>query len=123
LVRVVKTYFANHLRFKKVLLAIWEIVKWLFVIWLLLPIRKTAAEGIYFPRIVFGILLFVLFGGKIFYDSIFESYKKSPQKKPIIDVLGMIGIITVIAIIVGATMVFIGYFIYTGFEQAVVETE
>lgn len=80
-------------------------------------------ERIDFARIVFGILLFVLFGGRVFYDSIFESYNRHSEKKPLFDVLRLFGIVSVIALVVGVTIVFIGYFIFTSLEQAAVQPE
>ena len=51
------------------------------------------------------------------------NYKKHPDKKPIVDVLTMVGTITVIAFVVGVTIVFVGYFIVSSLEQASVEVE
>ena len=51
-----------------------EIIKWSFVIWLLWPLSRVSQEvgpnqfrGLeQFTRVTFGILLFIIFSGKVF---------------------------------------------------------
>jgi hypothetical protein len=112
-----KSFFKAHPKLKQTIAVVWEIGKWMLVVWLLLPLRHSMTEHVNFSRILLGILLFVLFGGKVFYDTVLDSYKKRPERKPIVDLIVMVGSITVIALIVGITIVFIGYFIFNGMQE------
>ena len=118
MVAIIKSFFKAHPKLKQAIEIVCEVSKWALVVWLLLPIRKSMTEHVSFTRIILGILLFVVFGGKVFYDTVLDSYKKRPERKPIVDFIVMIGSITVIALIVGIAIVFIGYFVFNGMQQS-----
>lgn len=111
--------FKNH----KILSIVWEIGKWGLVLWLLLPIRKNMTGSAAFIRIAFGILLFVLFAGKLLYDSIFDAYKRNVERNNIRDLLGMAGIVSIIALVVGAVIFSIGFFVFSYLQNATSQTE
>ncbi len=89
-----------------------EIGKWALLIWLLWPLTQSMSRPASFPRIMVGILLFILFTGKTLYDSIFETYHKGMHKNKYLDLFIMVGTVTVVAILIGAVAIFTGLYIY-----------
>lgn len=115
---IAQSFFDSHPKIKQACAIVWEVSKWALVVWLLLPLRNSMTEHVNFNRIILGILLFVIFGGKVFYDTVLDSFKKRPERKPIVDLVVMVASIAVIALIVGISIVFIGYFIFTGMQDS-----
>jgi len=89
-----------------------EIGKWALLVWLLWPLTQSMNRPASFPRIMVGILLFILFAGKTLYDSVFENYRKGAHRNKYMDLLIMVGTVTVVAILIGAVVVFTGLYIY-----------
>lgn len=113
----------KNIRNRKILSIVWELGKWGFVLWLLLPIRKSMTGSAAFIRIGGGILLFVLFAGKLLYDSIFEAYKRNTERNNVRDLLGMVGIVSIIALVVGAVVFSIGFFVFSYLQNANTQPE
>ncbi len=103
----------KNIRNRKILSIVWEICKWGLVLWLLFPLRKSATGSAAFIRIAFGILLFVIFTGKLLYDSIFDAYKQNSERNNVRDLLRMVGIVSIIALAVGAVVFSIGFFVFS----------
>ncbi|NIA30551.1 MAG: hypothetical protein GWP06_11655 [Actinobacteria bacterium] len=108
---------------RKILSIVWEIGKWGLVLWLLLPIRKSMSGSVAFIRIGGGILLFVLFAGKLLYDSVFDAYKRNTERNNVRDLLGMVGIVSIIALVVGVVVFSIGFFVFSYLQSANSQTE
>jgi len=89
-----------------------EIGKWGIVLWLLFPLHRALNERVDFTRVVLGILLFVLFAGKLFYDTIIDSWRNNPERKPAKDLLSMVAIVTVISLVVGIVIIFVGLLVF-----------
>jgi len=102
---------------KKTATLFFEAVKWAAVIWLLWPIHKAVDQKLDFARILLGILLFIIFIGKYFYDSILDRFKHTGEQKGFTDVLIMVGVVAVIALLVGLTILFIAMFVIAMAEQ------
>lgn len=98
-------------RTKKILSHVWEIGKWALVIWLLLPMRKSLSEQTDFTRVALGILLFVIFAGKLLYDTIIESFIRRGQRSGLKDLITMVGIVVFISLIVGLVIFFVGFYV------------
>jgi hypothetical protein len=81
------------------------------------PIHRSLEERVDFARIALGILLIILFIGKTFYDTVFSRSDKKPRK-PVHDLLVMVGAVTLIALLVGVTMVFIFLFLLSSLQEA-----
>jgi len=96
----------------KVFYYIKETVKWGLVIWLIWPITYSMQSRMSFPRMMAGILLFVLFIGKLFYDVIYDSYQKRQNKNKYVELLVTVGAVSFIAILIGAIALFIGMYAY-----------
>ncbi len=92
-----------------------EILEWTLIIWLLLPLSQALERPIYFPRILLGILLFVIFTGKMFYDAVIKPPKENKTK----DLLSLLGAVVIMAVIVLAAVGFIGVLIWQLMSQNV----
>ncbi len=95
-----------------------ELVKWGTVVYLLLPLRNAGEEAIDFSRVVLGILLFILFSGKMFYDAILDQYKRRKATSAGGELIAMIGMVVVMAIVVGLVVVSIGLTVYFYLQSA-----
>lgn len=86
-----------------------EILKWLVVLWLLWPIRHATSGPIEFARVVAGILLFVIFSGKLFYDTVIMSIVRQERMSTRRDIITILGIVVGLALVVGLLILFVGY--------------
>ncbi|HOT98140.1 MAG TPA: hypothetical protein PLG50_02405 [bacterium] len=94
-----------------------ELAKWGAVIYLLLPLRNAGEEAVDFSRVVLGILLFILFSGKMFYDAILDQYKRRKATSAGGEIIAMIGMVVVMAIVVGLVVVSIGLTVFYYLQQ------
>lgn len=88
-----------------------EVSKWAVIIWLLLPLKNALHGPAEFGRIALGVVLFVVFSGKLLYDAVFfprQHKKASPAGK---DLLSMLGIVVGIALIVSVLVFFVAVFV------------
>ncbi len=97
---------------KKITLIVKEIGKWALAFWLVWPITQGASSRLSFYRIMLGILLFIVYIGKMFYDIIIDSYHKREHPNKYIDFLIMVGSVTFIALIIAAAIVITGLVIF-----------
>ena len=86
-----------------------EIFKWLFVLWLLLPMQSPKGTLMEFSRIMLGYLLFIIFGGKIFYDTVIMGMIRKRYASAKKDALMFFFMILIIAVVVGFVMVLMGF--------------
>ena len=98
---------------------IYEILKWALVIFLLMPLRNAASGPVSFTRIAIGILLFVIFTGKLLYDTIIEKYLRVRREQSAArDLITTLGIIVVIALVIGVVVLLIGMSLFTMMQKA-----
>jgi hypothetical protein len=107
----------------KVKLILLELAKWILVIWLLFPITLVQEKVISFPRIMAGIMLFVIFSGKMFYDLMLKKRDRNSERSNGADLLAMIGAAVVISMIVGLFVVMIGFLVFSGMQQSTAPQE
>jgi hypothetical protein len=88
-----------------------EIAKWLLVSWLLYPLRRRMHLPIDFTRSALGILLFVIFAGKMFYDSVIWKQVSGTSRDSLRDLLSVAAMALIIAMLVAVTIFFIGLYI------------
>lgn len=86
-----------------------ELAKWILVLWLLWPLRHAAGGPVAFTRIALGILLFVIFAGKLFYDTVIMGILRRRRTSVRQDLISMLGITLGIALVVGMLMLFVGF--------------
>lgn len=101
---------------RKIILKDWantalEIGKWAIVLWLLWPLRDAPSGPVDFTRVVLGILFFVIFTGKLFYDTVIMGIVRQKRTSVKQDILSLIGMILVMSLVVGLLVVFVGFVI------------
>lgn len=96
---------------KTALTLIVEIVKWGAVIWLFWPLFSFQSERIAVWRMVCGVLLIVVYLGKMFYDVIINALQRQKERYTLGDFLGLVVTITLIAVIVGGVLVLLALYL------------
>ena len=102
---------------KKLILKDWgktalEIVKWAFIIWLLWPLSRLSQEGLsQFTRVLLGILLFIIFTGKVLYDTIFVGLIKQRRTSMKQDAVLLLGVILVLCLMLGLVVFIVGLYL------------
>ncbi|MBN2028638.1 hypothetical protein JW824_00180 [bacterium] len=90
-----------------------EILKWSFIIWLLWPLsRLSQQEGLnQFTRVLFGILLFIIFTGKVFYDTVIMGWIKQRRTSIKQDAMMLVGMVLVLCLILGLVVFLVGLYL------------
>ncbi|MFQ5824677.1 MAG: hypothetical protein ACE5JB_11520 [bacterium] len=88
-----------------------EIAKWSLIIWLFLPLRHALEVPVEFARVALGIVLFVIFSGKLLYDVVFFPRQHQIESSTSKDLLSMIGIVIIIALLVFVLVIFVAIFV------------
>ena len=78
-----------------------ETLKWGLVIWLVWPLALLQGGSYQLPRVLLGIILFVIFAGKRFYDVVITTHSRNREKSLKQDIFGFIGSILAAALFVG----------------------
>jgi len=106
---------------RKMYKIILEILKWAVVFWLLYPLRNAMSERVDFTRVVFGILLFVIFSGKMLYDRVLAPSRSQAERSNLKDVASLFAMIVIVALLIGVVILFVGLMIVNmakeGFDQ------
>ncbi|MFQ5708235.1 MAG: hypothetical protein ACE5HO_12330 [bacterium] len=92
---------------KQVLSYAREIGKWALVFWLFLPLKNATTTPVEFGRIALGMVLFVIFTGKLLYDVVFFPRQHRAESSAGKDLLSMIGIVVGIAFLVIVVVFFV----------------
>jgi hypothetical protein len=101
----------SALRRKQTVRFIVTAAKWLLVAWLLYPLRGRMRLPIDFTRSALGILLFVIFAGKMFYDSVIWKQVTGRSRGTAADLLSLAAMVLIIAMLLAVTIFFIGLYI------------
>ncbi len=104
-------------KLKKIKPVLWEIGKWGIVLWLIWPIKNSMIKRMDFSRIVFGVLLFVIFAGKMFYDIVLKDYIDHSEKSNLSAVLALVAMVSFVALLIGAILVFFGVFVFSKMNE------
>ena len=108
---------------RKILLKDWgrtalEIGKWVLVLWLLWPLRHASSGPVDFTRVLLGILLFIIFAGKVFYDTIIMGILRQRRTSVKQDLITLVGIVAGISLVVGLLIVFVGFAIVELYQSS-----
>jgi hypothetical protein len=108
---------------RKIVLKDWgqtalEVGKWILVLWLLWPLRHATSGPVDFTRVLLGILLFIVFAGKVFYDTIIMGILRQRRTSVKQDVITLIGMVAGISLVVGLLIVFVGYAIVQLYQSS-----
>lgn len=88
-----------------------EIGKWALVIWLLLPMRAAMQGTVEFARVGLGVILFVVFIGKLLYDVTYFPKQHKRESSAGKDLVSMIGIVSGIALLVLLLVFFVAMYV------------
>ena len=97
------------------------VLKWVLVLFFLWPLQDADISITDFTRIVIGILLFILFAGKLFYDIILERKKNQKPVSAARELLNMVAIVSVLALAIAGIVAILGMVIYTMLQQSAVD--
>lgn len=100
-----------------------EIGKWLLVIWLFLPLQQRSPDLLDFYKVTAGVLLFVIFAGKLFYDTLFREMSGRRETSAAKELAQMAMMIIVIALVVGGALFLSGFLILEMYERVMSREE
>jgi len=86
-----------------------EIAKWTLVVYLLWPLQKASSVPVSFARILLGVALFVIFAGKLLYDTVIMDLLKNRRNSTRKDLITLIGIVAGLALVIGLLILFVGF--------------
>lgn len=104
-------------RSKKYFSVILEIAQWALVVFLFWPILTMRTEKMPLWRMMLGVLLLVIFIGKLFYDYTLAHYEKKQQRPQWINLLSLVASITLIAIIIGGLLLLFAFYAVSQLQQ------
>jgi len=96
-----------------------DMAKWLLVAWLLYPLHRRMHLPAEFARSAVGILLFVIFTGKMLYDSIIWKQLTGSSRDSARDVLSIVAIIFLIAMLLGVILFFVGLYLASIYQRSI----
>jgi hypothetical protein len=88
-----------------------EILKWAFVVWLLWPIVELGRQRMSVARVVAGICLFVVFSGKLFYDTLITEFVRQRRTTAKQDLMALLGMIAAVVLLAGLVIGMVGLMI------------
>jgi cobalamin biosynthesis protein CobD/CbiB len=94
-------------RWKEIGGTLLQLLKWSAVIWCLWPLARFSEGSIQFTRVLLGILLFIIFSGKMLYDTIIMDYIRQRRTTLKQDIAQFLGMILAVALIVGLVLLMI----------------
>ncbi len=95
----------------------WELAKWGLVVYLLLPVRSPLPGKRDVIQVMLGILLFIIFAGKLLYDTIILSILRQKRDSVKKDIITVIGMVVVVALVVGLLLVTAGFLLMYMFQN------
>jgi len=98
------------------------VARWILVAWLLYPLRRRMHLPIDFTRSAVGILLFIIFAGKMFYDSVVWQQVTGRSRDDWRDLLSLAAMVLIIGMLLAVTIFFIGLYI-ANFIQRNIQVE
>lgn len=96
---------------KSLKLTLIEIGKWVIVLWLMSPLALAMSGPIDFSRVAMGILLFIIFTGKLLFDTIIAPLKTRIERTALQDVIMMIGAVTAVGLAVTMMILLVGVYV------------
>ncbi|MBN1465209.1 hypothetical protein JXA02_05565 [candidate division KSB1 bacterium] len=90
---------------------LFEIGKWAILVWLLWPLLTLQAAKMSLWRVVLGVLLAVIYFGKLFYDIVLDNFKQKKERYSVVDLLMLVAFIAVVALLIGGAVLLIGLYV------------
>ncbi len=88
-----------------------EIGKWVIVLWLMSPLALAMNGPVDFSRVALGLLLFIIFTGKLLFDTIIAPLKTRTERTALQDVIMMIGAVTAVGLAVTMMILLVGVYV------------
>jgi hypothetical protein len=104
---------------RKIYRVVLEIGRWVLVAYLLFPLRRRMHLPLEFARSALGIVLFVIFSGKMLYDTVIWKILSGSPRDTGRDLLSMLAMVVLIALLVGITIFFIGLYVANMYQNAI----
>ncbi|MBN1560713.1 hypothetical protein JW998_10715 [candidate division KSB1 bacterium] len=98
-----------------------NIAKWAIVVWLLWPLLTMQAERMSLWRVVLGVMLVVIYVGKMFYDFVLDHFKQKKERYTVVDLLMLVAFIAVVALLIGGAMLAIGLYVMKQLQEGSAE--
>ncbi len=76
------------------------------------------SEKINFTRVVFGILFFILFSGKLFYDTLLQRRRTENPSSMAAEIFSMLGMAIALALVIGLVVLSIGLLVFYLLQDA-----
>lgn len=89
--------------------ALVEIGKWALVVYLLWPLQRASTVPVSFARIILGVSLFIIFAGKLLYDTVIADLLKNKRVSTRKDIITMLGMVVVLSLVIGLLILFVGF--------------
>lgn len=81
-----------------------QFLKWAAVVWCLWPLARLSESGLPLTRVVVGILFFVIFAGKLLYDTLIADYVRQKRTTLKQDIAALIGMVIGVMILIGLVL-------------------
>jgi hypothetical protein len=104
-------------RSKRYFSAAREIAQWALVVFLFWPILIMQTARMPLWRMMLGVLLLVIFIGKLFYDYTLAHYEKKSQRPQWVNLLSLVASITMIAVIIGGLLLLFAFYAVSQLQQ------
>lgn len=103
---------------KKVWIVFSEIGKWSVIVYLFWPLIAMQGSKMPLWRMMLGVLLLVIFIGKLLYDYVLDTFNQYREKSPLGHLISMIVSISIIAVIIAGLIMLFGYYAISQYQQA-----
>ena len=84
-----------------------ESLKWGFTLWCIMPLITVIDKPSGFYRVLLGILLFIIFSGKLFYDVMISEFVKQKRYTVTQDLLMLLGMTVFVLVFIGMIVLMI----------------
>ena len=102
---------------QKVWIVFSEIAKWIVIVYLFWPLVVMQSAKLPLWRMMLGVLLLVIFVGKLFYDYVLDTLKKNRERSPLSHLISMVVSISIIAVIIAGLLMLFGYYALSQYQQ------
>ena len=72
-------------------------------------VRNASAGPLMFTRVALGVLLFVIFAGKLFYDTVIMGIIRQRRTTLKQDIVGLVGIVVGVGLVVGLVLMLVAF--------------
>lgn len=102
---------------KKYLNVVLEIAQWALVVFLFWPIIIMQTAKMPLWRMMLGVLLLVIFIGRLFYDYTLAHYSTQQERPQWVNLLSLVASITLIAAVIGGLLLLFAFYAVSQLQQ------